>query len=163
MGLLLLALIQAARIIAVARSGGRRPFAFAIRAMPAICVAVFLFRAAMPLLHMQLPNGMFELSWYCTPPGNQDRAAVQDRLEHEPGRHLVLVRYEPGHPAAIEWVYNAAQIDEAKVVWAHDLDPATNERLLAYYAGRRVWRLDADTNPRQPVEQARTPHGTGAP
>ena len=154
MGLLLLALIQAARIISVARSGSSRPFAFAIRAMPAICAAVFVFRAAMPLLHMQLPNTTFEMSWYCTPAGNQDRAAVQDRLEHVPGRHLVLVRYEPNHPATIEWVYNAARIDEAKVVWAHDLDSATNARLLAYYAGRHVWRLDADVNPRQPVEQA---------
>jgi hypothetical protein len=156
MGLLLLGLIQAARMVRVTRSGSRRPFAFAIRAMPAICVAVFVFRAAMPLLHMQLPNTIFEMSWYCTPAGNQDRAAVQDRLEHEPGRHLVLVRYEPNHPATIEWVNNAARIDEAKVVWAHDLDPATNQRLMAYYAGRRVWRLDVDTNPRQPVEQARS-------
>jgi hypothetical protein len=154
MGLLLLALIQAARTVSAARAGNKRPFAFAIRAIPAICVAVFVFRTAVPLLHIQLPNAIFELSWYCTPAGNQDRAAVQDRLEHEPGRHLVLVRYEPSHPSNIEWVYNAARIDEAKVIWAHDLDPATNARLLAYYAGRRVWRLDVDANPRQPVEQA---------
>jgi hypothetical protein len=94
------------------------------------------------------------MSWYCTPAGNQDRAAVQRRLEQEPGRHLVLVRYEPNHPANTEWVYNAARIDEAKVIWAHDLDPATNARLLAYYPGHRVWRLDVDAHPRQPVEQA---------
>jgi hypothetical protein len=163
MGLLLLALIQAARIVCAASAGRRRPFAFLVRAMPVICAAVFLFRAAAPLLGIPLPNTMFETSWYYTPAGNQDRAAVQDRLEHEPGRHLVLVRYEPGHPSHIEWVYNAARIDEAKVIWAHDLDAATNARLLAYYAGRRVWRLDPDINPRQPVEQARPPHGMGAP
>jgi len=163
MGLLLIGLIQGARMVCTTRAGSRRPFAFAIRAMPAICVAVFVFRAAMPILHLQLPNTTFEMSWYCTPAGNQDRAAVQRRLEQEPGRHLVLVRYEPNHPATIEWVYNASRIDEAKVVWAHDMDPATNERLLAYYAGRRVWRLDADANPRQPVEQARSRHGLVAP
>ena len=155
MGLLLVALIQAARMACVTRAGGKRPFAIAVRAMPAICVAVFMLRAAMPLLHMQLPDGAFEMPWYSTPAGNQNRAAVQDRLEHEAGRHLVLVRYEPSHLASIEWVYNAARIDEAKVIWAHDLDSAANARLLSYYAGRRVWRLDADTNPRQPVEQAR--------
>jgi hypothetical protein len=107
----------------------------------------------MPLLHLQLPGGAFEMPWYCTPAGNQNRAVVQDRLEHESGRHLVLVRYEPDHLASIEWVYNAARIDEAKVVWAHDLDSTANARLLSYYAGRRVWRLDADTSPRRPVEQ----------
>jgi hypothetical protein len=108
----------------------------------------------MPLLHMQLPNNAFDIPWYSTSAGNQDRAAVQERLEHEPGRHLVLVRYERNHLAAVEWVYNAARIDEAKVVWAHDLDPATNARLLDYYRGRCVWRLNADTNPLQPVKQA---------
>jgi len=65
--------------------------------------------------------------------------------------------------ASIEWVYNAARIDEAKVVWAHDLDSATNARLLAYYAGRRAWRLDADANPRQPVEQVLPQHGMVVP
>lgn len=154
LGLLLLLLIQAARVVCAGRLGGKRPLAFAVRAMPAICVAVFLFRAAMPLPQTQLPGVMFALPWYNTPAGNQDRAAVQARLEHAPGRHLVLVRYEPLHLSSAEWVYNEARIDEAKVIWAHDLDPATNARLLAYYAGRRVWRLNADTNPRQPVEEA---------
>lgn len=153
MGLLLVGLIQAARAACGARIGRKRPFSFAVRAMPAICLSVLLFRVAMPPPHMQLPKASFETSWYYTSAGNQDRAAVLERLEHEPGRHLVLVRYEPGHPAFSEWVYNAALIDESKVVWAHDLDPATNGRLLAYYAGRRVWRLNADANPRQPIEQ----------
>lgn len=153
-GLLLLALIQAARIAAVARAGKKRPFALAVRAIPVVCVVVFVFRATMPFLNLQLPNDTFEMSWFCTPAGNQERAAVQARLEHEPGRHLVLVRYKPDHLASIEWVYNAARIDEAKVVWAHDLDSATNARLLAYYAGRRVWRLDADAKPPRPAEQA---------
>lgn len=154
MGLLLLALIQAARMACAARAGGKRPLMFAVRALPAICVAVFVFRAAAPFLSLGIPHATFELPWYYTSPGNQDRANVQARLEHEPGRHLVLVRYKPDHSPTVEWVYNAARIDEAKVVWAHDLDPATNARLLAYYAGRRVWRLDVDTSPRQPVEQA---------
>ncbi len=153
MGLLLLALIQAARMLAAAKVGGRRPFQFAIRALPVICAGVSLFRATMPVLHLQLPTDLFEMSWYATPPGNQDRAAVQNHLEHERGRHLVLVSYGRDHLATIEWVYNEARIDESKVVWAHDLDPETNARLLSYYRDRRVWRLNVDANPRQPVEQ----------
>ena len=163
MGLLLLLLIQAARVVSAARLGNKRPLAFAVRAIPAICIGVFLFRAAMPLMQMQLPGVMFALPWYNTPAGNQDRAAVQARLERAPGRHLVLVRYEPAHLSSVEWVYNEARIDEAKVIWAHDLDPATNARLLACYAGRRVWRLNADANPRQPVEQAMPSQTTAGP
>lgn len=154
MGLLLLALIQACRLMCAARLGGRRPFVFAVRAMPAVCSVVFVFAAMAPLLDVPLPDGLFAMPWYHTPPGNQARAAVEYRLEDEPGRHLVLVRYQPGHMPNIGWVYNEARIDEAKVVWAHDLDPATNARLLAYYAGRHVWRLDADAHPPRLVEQS---------
>ena len=82
------------------------------------------------------------------------KAAPSDRLILEAEDIEALTRIERPANFRLHWVYNAAQIDQAKVIWAHDLDPATNARLLAYYSGRRVWRLDADANPRYPVELA---------
>jgi hypothetical protein len=60
---------------------------------------------------------------------------------------LVIVRYGPGHRIPTEWVYNDADIDDAKVVWARDMSPEENQELLAYFKGRRAWLVDADDKP----------------
>jgi len=46
-----------------------------------------------------------------------------------------------------EWVYNGADIDDQKVVWAQDMGPAENEELIRYYKHRDVWLLEADDQP----------------
>jgi hypothetical protein len=78
-----------------------------------------------------------------------ERAAVEAQLKSLPGGQLVLVRYEPQHPPLWDWVYNGADIDHAKVVWARDMGNDENEELLRYYNDRRVWLLDADAIPPQ--------------
>ncbi len=72
------------------------------------------------------------------------RAAVLERLNEDGELHLVLVRYAPRHHPYEEWVYNAADIDGAKVVWAREMGAAQNRELLAYFKGRRVWVVEAD-------------------
>jgi hypothetical protein len=70
------------------------------------------------------------------------RVEILARLNQEPGFHLVIVRYGPNHNTHAEWVYNEADIDGAKVVWARDMDD--NRLLLEYFADRRVWLLLPD-------------------
>ncbi len=77
-------------------------------------------------------------------PWATERADLLERLNNHPNRHLVLVRYSPGHDVIHEWVYNRADIDRAKVVWARDLGPAHNDQLLRYFQDRRVWLLEPD-------------------
>ena len=79
-----------------------------------------------------------------------DRAAVVDRLMHASGKHLVIVRYTPAHSRHEEWVYNSADIDAARLVWARDLGEAANGRLLAYFKDRTAWLLEPDRDPRDP-------------
>jgi hypothetical protein len=75
------------------------------------------------------------------------RAQIQAELERSPGEHLILVRYSAHHDFNHEWVYNAAQIDEAKVVWARDMSSKENSEVLAYFRGRKFWLLEADATP----------------
>lgn len=79
------------------------------------------------------------------------RAAVAADFERLPGKHLVIVRYSPAHIAGQEWVYNAADIDAAKVVWAREMDPSQNARLLDYFHDRQAWLLRPDDHPGERV------------
>ncbi|MGA3039381.1 MAG: hypothetical protein ABSF54_01175 [Bryobacteraceae bacterium] len=82
------------------------------------------------------------------------RLSVIHRLEHEGGRDLVLVRYAPDHNVLEEWVYNGADIDGSRIVWARDMGDAANRELLDYYKGRKIWVLDADAPDPAPVPYA---------
>jgi len=75
------------------------------------------------------------------------RVAISNQLAQAPGEQLVFVRYWPRHMFQDEWVYNAADIDEARVVWARDLGAAENEKLRLYYPDRTVWLLEPDARP----------------
>ena len=69
------------------------------------------------------------------------------QLEVTGDRHLVLVRYFPLHNWHEEWVYNAADIDAAPVVWARDMGDEGNRDLLRYFNNRRVWLAEPDQRP----------------
>jgi len=75
-------------------------------------------------------------------PKEIDRARIQAQLSRLPGQHLVIVHYSRRDIPSVEWVYNRADIDNSKVVWARDMGPAENQELLRYFANRRVWYVD---------------------
>jgi hypothetical protein len=75
------------------------------------------------------------------------RKDVARQLAAAPGKLLVLVRYWPQHIFQDEWVYNAADIDAARVVWARDLGDEEDKKLLAYYPDRKVLVLEPDARP----------------
>jgi len=76
-----------------------------------------------------------------------ERAKLLAQLDSVPEHHLVLVRYKPDHDPMAEWVYNGADIDGSKVVWARDMGATANEELIRYYKNRRIWLLEADDTP----------------
>ncbi len=81
-----------------------------------------------------------------SPDWRQHRARILKQLEQEPGRHLIIVRYEPKHRVAQEYVYNKADIDNAKVIWARDMGESQNRELLEYFDDRQRWLLEPDND-----------------
>jgi hypothetical protein len=116
---------------------------FLARSIPIICVVTLALRAAAAPLNIPLQK-FYEFAWYQNGTGSFGRAWIQDKLQHMPGSQLVIVRYKPDHEPFAEWVYNDADIDRAKVVWAREMDSADNEMLLSYFKDRHAWLLEAD-------------------
>jgi hypothetical protein len=92
----------------------------------------------------QWPIGPWLATWVGPGHFGADRQAVQDQLEKTPGNHLVLVRYSPDHEPGDEWVYNGADIDGSRVIWAREMNPADNENLMRHYKDRDVYLVQPD-------------------
>ena len=75
------------------------------------------------------------------------RAEFSNQLGAVPGEHLVIVRYAPEHPVWYEWVYNGADIDSSKIVWAREIPGVSPQPLLDYFHGRQVWLAEPDVSP----------------
>ncbi|HTZ99640.1 MAG TPA: hypothetical protein VMB02_04860 [Candidatus Aquilonibacter sp.] len=72
------------------------------------------------------------------------RAKVVAELNAIPGNHLVIVRYSAQHDSHQEWVYNRADIEDAKIVWAREIPGVPMQPLLDYFRGRDVWVVEPD-------------------
>jgi hypothetical protein len=119
---------------------------FLARSIPLICVLLFVARSAVPIFHAT-PRPSWIRTWCSQDEQNLDRAHILQELERTPGDHLVLVRYKPNHDFILdEWVYNGADIDGSKVIWARDMD-SQNSELLRYFSGRHAWIAEPDYNP----------------
>jgi len=76
----------------------------------------------------------------------QRRIAVAHELAGISGPLLVFVRYSARHVYQNEWVWNQADIDDSRIVFARDLGPEENQKLIQYYPNRRVLALDPDVD-----------------
>jgi hypothetical protein len=106
-----------------------------------------LFARPLNLSFPEWPSSTWNFSWYGPDVFGKERHDVARTLENLPGKQLALVRYSPKHNPQDEWVYNAAEIDNAKVIWARDMCPADNQNLINYYKDRTVWLVQPDFGP----------------
>jgi len=124
---------------------------FITRAVPSVCLLLLALRVAANPLRLPLPAqwpGPGQPTWCSLGPSNHARAAVLEKLESYPGRQLVIVHYNPDHEISFhEWVYNRADINSARVIWARDMGPAKNAELIQYFKDRHAWLVDADDHP----------------
>ena len=124
---------------------------FITRVVPSLCVLLFVLRAASGPLGLAVPVGgpnYGVLTWCSLTPSNPARAAMLRKLERYPGQQLAIVRHTPGsHKIGFGWVYNRADLNTTKVIWARDMGPAKNEELINYFKDRQAWLVDADDDP----------------
>jgi hypothetical protein len=121
-----------------------------VRLTVVVCVLMAGMRVLAEPLHFapnEFPPSNWNFVWFGPRHWGVAREKVEKQLEQLPGGQLVIVRYEPGHEPLDEWVYNAADIDASKVIWAREMSPAENLELIRYYPGRKVWLVEADANP----------------
>jgi hypothetical protein len=130
---------------------GNQPVGMTLtRLIVALCFVLAGVRLGAEPLHIGLPGwpGPWASHWYGSDRrSGTARAQIESRLEQTLGRQLAIVRYSPDHNSLDEWVYNAADIDNSKVVWAREMDEANNLELIHYYKDRTVWLVEPDVKP----------------
>jgi hypothetical protein len=138
-------LLQAMRHLRAWRSDGLPRGLALMRTMPVVCLALFGMRLLAAPLNLNLPR--WPTMWYGTEPLGLARAHVLTELENLPGPQLAIVRYAPNHAPFDDWVYNAADIDRSRVVWAREMENQDNAKLLSYFHDRTAWLVEPDANP----------------
>jgi hypothetical protein len=139
--------LQCMRHLRVWEPGGRPVGMALVRASVALCVVLAAIRLCTGPLHIvvgEWPASNWSGMWYGPEHYGTERAAVEDKLLRASGRQLVLVRYSGGHNPLDEWVYNSPNIDNSKVIWAREMDGASNAELIRYYHDRHVWLVEPD-------------------
>lgn len=86
-------------------------------------------------------------TWCCRVEGNQNKPRIMAQLAKTPGNHLVFVKPKTDAHNLFQWIYNGADIDGSRFVWARDLGDAENARLAGSMAGRTVWMVDPNVEP----------------
>ncbi len=112
-------------------------------------IGIGLCRALVVVLALEtginLARGACDPMWWtCT--GDPSRFTVMKQLSAMAGEHLIMVRYSEDHNIHDEWVYNGADIDGSKVIWARELDEEQNAKLFAYYKDRQIWLVEPDVD-----------------
>jgi hypothetical protein len=134
---LFLLIVQSVRHLRTMEWKGR-PIGIALSRVLVLCLA---FDAVFYMAH-RVCDPLF---WPCD--GDPSRTTIEKKLEKTPGKHLIIVRYtDDEHNIHDDWVYNGAEIDGAKILWARELGAEQNAKLLDYFKDRKVWLVTPDTD-----------------
>jgi hypothetical protein len=124
--------------------GARRQLVFLA---PFIMLLILGVRVGLGAMHLPFTQKVNFQSWCCVKPGNPNKARILAMLDSSDGKHLALVKPKTDPDNVFQWIYNNADIDAAKVVWARDLGAEGNRALLEYFRDRKIWVVDPNVEP----------------
>nr|MDQ2901885.1 hypothetical protein [Acidobacteriota bacterium] len=110
-----------------------------------LLVASVIFMLRIGSVHAARDPGSRWIGWATRAEGFNRETILRQLPPGE--RHLIVVRYGPRHDPNREWVYNDADIERARVVWARDKGSFDNGELLRHFHDRQIWLLRADDTP----------------
>jgi hypothetical protein len=142
--------LQCMRHLRVWKPEGRPAGVALVRLIVMFCVGLAGLRVWAAPLGFKVPEwppSAWADMWYGPELYGTERAQIETRLDQLPGKQLVIVRYSSTHNTLDEWVYNRADIAAAKVIWAREMDDASNRELLNYYPDRKAWLVQVDAKP----------------
>jgi hypothetical protein len=142
--------LQAMRHLRFWKPEGRPMGLALVRLTVVLCVLMAAVRVVATPLHFgpnEFPASNWNLTWFGPDHFGVERAQIEAWLSQLPGGQLAIVRYSDNHKPREEWVYNRADIDGSKVVWARDMDAEDNLELIHYYRNRQVWLVEPDATP----------------
>jgi hypothetical protein len=142
--------LQAMRHLRVWNPEGKPVGLAMVRLIVVVCLVMAGLRLWARPLHLapsEWPVSDWNCTWYGPDNFGAERAQVEARLKQIPGGQLAVVRYRPTHEPLDEWVYNDANIDGSKLIWAREMDASNNVELLNYYRGRKAWLIEPDETP----------------
>ena len=125
---------------------GRRVGAALNLTVVVVCLLSFVIRGVAAGRGWELARSEAP-AWHQVGPPIFGRAELAAKLKELAGKQLVIVRYTTHHEVFDEWVYNDADIDGSKIVWAREMEAAENAKLVNYFKDRHVWLLEADVQP----------------
>ena len=141
------------------RLASRRGLRIAARPAWLVASLEFLLVIAMVLQICEMQRNLYADAYpYVDDLNEPFRRPVESQLASLPGEHLVLVLYSKDHNSGEEYVYNEADIDHAKTVWAREIPGADLKPLLQYFRNRDVWVYEPDED-----DSAAKPYSPKAP
>jgi hypothetical protein len=124
--------------------GARRQLVFLA---PLIMLLILGVRVGLGAMHLPFTQKVNFQSWCCVKPGNPNKARILATLDSADGKHLALVKPKTDPDNVFQWIYNDADIDASKVVWARDMGAEGNRALLEYFRDRKIWVVDPNVEP----------------
>jgi hypothetical protein len=124
--------------------GARRQLVFLA---PFIMLLILGVRVGLGAMHLPFTQKVNFQSWCCVKPGSPNKARILAMLDSTDGKHLALVKPKTDPDNVFQWIYNDADIDASKVVWARDMGAEGNRALIEYFRDRKIWVVDPNVEP----------------